>query len=108
MKSLAGCALVLSVVVNLVLGYCTLGLANAMRARLQTYGARVPEITLSALDMPPCFFLLGFVAFLSAVVGLAAGVAPNRLLSAAFGVLLLDIAFLLFALSGFTHVAVRM
>ena len=93
---------------NLVLGYCTFSMAHAMRARLQTYGAKVPEVTLWALDMPPCFYLLGFAAFLCAVVGLSAGVAPNKLSYAAFGVFLLDIAFLLFALFGFTHVAVRM
>lgn len=108
MRTFALAALAFGVALNFFLGYCGQSLADSMRVRLQTYGAKVPAVAELALALPPWFYVVGVAALLSAGLGLGRVLANRVMLYAAFAFLVLDIILLFASHFAFTYVAIRM
>jgi hypothetical protein len=108
MRRIAFTALVGIIALNGFLGYYGQYFADQMRHTLKYYGATVPALTVMALALPPGFYLLGFLALL--VLGLSIGrvLTDAKMILAALGCLVLDIATLFVLLWGVIHVAIRM
>jgi hypothetical protein len=96
------------VALNGLLGYAGQHLADMMNLRLQHYGATVPAMTVLALSLPPAFYGLAVIGLLVLGLGLWRVLSEGKMVCAAFGFFILDIAILLLLLWGVTHVAVRM